>query len=536
MNPRKNEFANSIADEFVDILGALDDEGLAALGAAVSESGGSGPPGPEGPVGDTGQGFTFLGEWNATTTYAAYDVVTLNGSTMQAIDASTGVVPGTDAAKWVIFALKGADGSSGSPGTPGASYGAGLLQGGSVFRVGTTGLNFTVSKSTFAINGTIYSSPETNVTLTAADATYNRIDVFAVNSSGAAVVVDGIAASSPAEPSLDPLTQLKVGQIIVTAASTNANVTETIVYKEDAEWTATTSGASIVKNSTSNPYAGSKCIEATSATAGAYFNLSNGGVFDTTTRNRLFLYIRSKAAWANQKSVVLQFYSGTAARGTPVTLKTGAYNFNSGQTATYQLIGIELAAFGVAGISVDALRGTVTGGGAAIGFYVDDVIMQGGVASNAPTDSTRWKGAYSSTTQYVLNDVVSYGGRTYIAGATISGVAPPTAPWVEQLPDAVVVLTDQATIAWNTAQGQVAEVTLTASRTMGAPSNVINGRTYLLMVIQGGTGSYAITWNAVFKWRGGTVPTGTATVGAVDIYSFVARGGNLYGSQQGAFA
>jgi hypothetical protein len=232
---------------------------------------------------------------------------------------------------------------------------------------------------------------------------------------------------------------------------------------------------------------------------------------------------------------VLQFYSGTVAKGTPVTLKTGAYAFNTA-TLAYQLIGIPLAAFGVAGIAVDALRGTVNGGGTSVGFFVDNIIMQGGVASSAPTDALRWKGPYSAAAQYVLNDVVSYGGRDYVAGGTLSAVAPPTAPWVDQTPDAVLVLTDQATLAWDTAQGPVAQVTLGASRTMGAPTNVVNGRTYNLIVIQGGAGSFTITWNAVFKWAGGTAPVLSTAVGAIDIISFVARSGNLYGVAQKAFA
>jgi hypothetical protein len=355
-------------------------------------------------------------------------VVTFNGSSFEALAASTGIVPGTDPTKWAIFAVRGADGTSGSAGTPGASYGAGLLSGGSVYRVGTSGLNFTIAAAIYAINGSVYASPETNVTLTTADATFNRIDVFAVNSIGAAVAVPGTPAASPAEPSLDPLTQLKVGSIIVTAAAADASVAQTIIYAEDAEWTATTSGGTVVKNSTVTPFAGTKCIEATSAANGAYFNLSNGAAFDTSTRNMLFLEIKPKSNWPNQKSLLLQFYSGTQARGTPVTLKTGAYNFNTG-TLSYQLIGIPIAAFGVAGVSVDAFRGTVTGGGTSVGFHVDNIIMQGGVANVSPTDAMRWKGLYSTNVQYVLNDVVNTPALAYVARQTLQGVAPGGVGW-----------------------------------------------------------------------------------------------------------
>jgi hypothetical protein len=92
-------------------------------------------------------------------------------------------------------------------------------------------------------------------------------------------------------------------------------------------------------------------------------------------------------------------------------------------------------------------------------------------------------------------------------------------------------LTDAATIAWDTSRGQIATVTLTAAgRTMGAPTALKVG-TYILHVLQDGTGNRTITtWNAVFKWVGGVAPTLTTTANARDVFSFVSDGTNLYGS------
>ena len=94
-------------------------------------------------------------------------------------------------------------------------------------------------------------------------------------------------------------------------------------------------------------------------------------------------------------------------------------------------------------------------------------------------------------------------------------------------------LTDAASIGWNTSSGQIATVTLTdgvgASRSFSAPTN-LKVATYILHVIQGGTGSKTITWNSVFKWPAGVAPTLTTTSGARDVFSFVSDGTNLYGS------
>lgn len=97
-------------------------------------------------------------------------------------------------------------------------------------------------------------------------------------------------------------------------------------------------------------------------------------------------------------------------------------------------------------------------------------------------------------------------------------------------------LTDAATISWDASLNQVTSVTLAGNRTMGAPTNLKDGATYILHVIQDGTGTRTITWNAVFKWAGGEAPTLTETAGARDIITFISDGTNLYGAAQLAFA
>ncbi len=98
-------------------------------------------------------------------------------------------------------------------------------------------------------------------------------------------------------------------------------------------------------------------------------------------------------------------------------------------------------------------------------------------------------------------------------------------------------LTDAATINWDCNSGAIASVTLgAAGRTMAAPTNLKKG-TYILHVLQDGTGSRTITtWNAVFKWAGGTAPVLSTAANAHDIVTFVCDGTSLYGAAQKAFA
>lgn len=91
-----------------------------------------------------------------------------------------------------------------------------------------------------------------------------------------------------------------------------------------------------------------------------------------------------------------------------------------------------------------------------------------------------------------------------------------------------VTLTDGATINWAVSGAQVAKVTLAGNRTVAAPTGLQNGAFYSLMVIQDGTGSRTLSWNAVFKWNSGAAPTLSTAANAKDIFTFRSDGTNLY--------
>ena len=83
-----------------------------------------------------------------------------------------------------------------------------------------------------------------------------------------------------------------------------------------------------------------------------------------------------------------------------------------------------------------------------------------------------------------------------------------------------IALTDAATITWNAATQSVAKVTLGASRTMGLPTNPQAGQFISLLIIQDGTGSRTITWNAAYEFALDTAPTLTATANLGDLFTF----------------
>lgn len=92
---------------------------------------------------------------------------------------------------------------------------------------------------------------------------------------------------------------------------------------------------------------------------------------------------------------------------------------------------------------------------------------------------------------------------------------------VELLPIAEATLTDGATIAWDVSTSPVAKVTLGGNRTLSAPTNPINSGQYIaLLVIQDGTGSRTLTWNAVYEFKDDTAPTLTTTASQGDLFTF----------------
>jgi hypothetical protein len=113
------------------------------------------------------------------------------------------------------------------------------------------------------------------------------------------------------------------------------------------------------------------------------------------------------------------------------------------------------------------------------------------------------------------------------ADATIAGLSLAQEFTKTQNFDATT-LTDAASISWDASANQVTSVTLTDNRTLAAPTNLVDGGVYTIMVIQDGTGSRTLSYNAVFKFAGGTAPTLTTAASAKDILVFYSDGTNMY--------
>jgi len=98
-----------------------------------------------------------------------------------------------------------------------------------------------------------------------------------------------------------------------------------------------------------------------------------------------------------------------------------------------------------------------------------------------------------------------------------------------QLHSSIVTLTDAANISWDTNGRMNGQVTLGGNRTLDNPTNLKSGATYVLKVIQDGTGGRTLAYGSAFKWSNGNIPVVSAAANAVDILTFWSDGTNLYG-------
>ena len=100
--------------------------------------------------------------------------------------------------------------------------------------------------------------------------------------------------------------------------------------------------------------------------------------------------------------------------------------------------------------------------------------------------------------------------------------------WTAQQNFNNTALTFDATQDWALAANQVATLTLIGNTTFDAPTQMVDGSFYSLIIIQDGTGGRTASWDTVFKWAAATAPTLTTTAAAKDIFVWRSDGSNMY--------
>jgi hypothetical protein len=174
-------------------------------------------------------------------------------------------------------------------------------------------LDFEVTANSFPAGGQWWSAPVTVSTLEPADATFDRIDLFAAKTDGVVgevTRITGVASANPLEPNYDSDTEYPIRFILVKAnATTPEGYTEEQVFNEGVgeptEWTFVPEGTAVLVGTDAT--VGSSCIEATDESTS---NFINDTAIGTEVLSTISFDIKLKSALGSSK-LRLYFYRHT---------------------------------------------------------------------------------------------------------------------------------------------------------------------------------------------------------------------------------
>lgn len=250
-----------------------------------------------------------------------------------------------------------------------------LVSGGQV--VWQTGYQYLITAGSGYINGTLITWVAQTITLDAAHATLDRIDVIGVDDTETVFKLAGTAATNPSEPVVSPDTQLKLAIVLVDASSSAPSTTTESVYAENAgsgsEWPGTTTGTGWDVNNTTNPRSGTKVLRGVNLTAGAAVTLQKGsGTIDPNTYTQLVLYMRFTSAWNASRYLLIWLANAGVKVSNALRIQGGYFGLDGSNITDYQAVVIPMLQLAVpAGTLVNQV--VIQDVGGAINMSIDDV-------------------------------------------------------------------------------------------------------------------------------------------------------------------
>jgi hypothetical protein len=361
----------------------------------------------------------------------------------------------------------------------------------------------------FFLNNQSWPAGTATVTLSAADATFDRLDIIAVNAAGA-VVIPGTPSATPVKATVDNLTQLEITTILVGAGTTEpSEVTDLDVYKENVEFVGSSDIAGADFANTSGPFAGTKCVDIGSFTAGKYIKFVDGSTHDASEIGTVKFYIKLKATFTPVTGLIISFFNGVSPISSEFTITQGIYSFDGSDISGYQLIAIPMSEFTFSSAIFDTFY-IKTKGSNSTGFKLDNIILQGGISGARQLQNTLTTIQTDSGTNAVAdrpNDIFNFTGGE---GSAVQRSAPKTLRWLP-LPTLALAGTDTYTVTYN----------------LWSTTPYPNNATYKMYVANTNTGTPPETINisgagakALKDNSGNALTPGALVVGAVYIINY----------------
>lgn len=347
------------------------------------------------------------------------------------------------------------------------------IESGGVVTWSGTGLVFNISPCVYYLNGVRYNSPASTKTLSASDPTNDRIDVFAVNTSGQVVVIQGTPATNPVEPQVDVATQLQLTNVTITAGSTTpSQVVVNSIYDENylytTEWAmslgqGTTSSYTIDGAYTGyTPYKGTYSWRTTKSFAG-YVSLrwekstpTNYNVADYTN---LSLAIRITNIMTSVDYLRIYFLDSSNTIISNKVNLSSLYGFNPNLLNTWQLVTIPIADFKILRTQFTKIVlywSQTSVANSAIGY--DVIQLQGGISNqtNTPVSFGFVQTSSGSASSTISSDTltISSSGLTTLSatGKTLTIATPSPIP-SQTGNNGKYLTTNGSALSWGTISG-----------------------------------------------------------------------------------
>ena len=207
---------------------------------------------------------------------------------------------------------------------------------------------------------------------------------------------------------------------------------------------------------------------------------------------------------------------------------TDALAISSGGVVTFSQKPVINSGVAIDNITIDGTEIDLSSGDLTVDVAGDITLDADGADINLADGGTTFGTFTNSSSDFVIDaavqdkDIIFKGddGGSAITSLTLDMSNSGAAIFSAAAYNAEATLTDASTISWNAITQPVAKVTLGANRTLGAASGGVAGQFVSLLIIQDGTGSRTVTFNAAYEFASDTAPTLTTTASKGDLFVF----------------
>ncbi len=207
---------------------------------------------------------------------------------------------------------------------------------------------------------------------------------------------------------------------------------------------------------------------------------------------------------------------------------TDALAISSGGVVTFSQKPVINSGVAIDNITIDGTEIDLSSGDLTVDVAGDITLDADGADVNVADGGTTFGTFTNSSSDFVINaavqdkDIIFKGddGGSAITSLTLDMSNAGAAVFSAAAYNAEATLTDASTVTWNAITQPVCKVTLGGNRTIGAASGGVAGAFISILVIQDGTGSRTVSWNAAYEFAEDTAPTLTTTASKGDLFVF----------------